>query len=116
MEFFLSSLLFCASDVPIASDAAQLHLPADPQTEENSQYRALIGQRRLGFHSPAELQLHPLDRVGRAQGHPLACGELKERQQLFPRFFQRSRRPWTLPFPLQLERGPSLLPRLPTLS
>ena len=45
----LSSLLFCASDVPIASNAAQLHLPADPQPEEHSQHRALIGQRRLGF-------------------------------------------------------------------
>ena len=54
--FFLGSSFFFSSDVAVSSDATQLHLSTDPQSEENSQHRALIGQRRLGFHPAAELQ------------------------------------------------------------
>src|SRR6266513_469604 len=102
--FFLSSSFFFPSDVTIAVDAVQLHLSADPQTKKYPQHRAFIRQRGLRFHSPPELQLHPLDGVGGAQRPPLAFRKPIERQQVFPRFLQRGRYAWTLLLPFQQER------------
>jgi hypothetical protein len=62
-SFFLSSSFFFASDLAVAADAVQLHLPADPEPEEHAQHSPLIGHRRLRFHAAAELQLHPLRRI-----------------------------------------------------